>query len=266
MVTEIREYFQKVSIAIADCELCCNTYEDAEHYNGSDLLHVATIEKYIAMIEDSIIQNEKHTGIALSGLLPEISVLLEEFKPLSAQIDFAGIMGDRDAFTYLAQVNRNFETFIALLKERCTAHGIQLPELQRELEYDSEPQQIILPKELNTDEARRIYENLIEGDYLAQDTDYRCFLHVFGDGCKPDDFKPLQWIKRNKRTGEPSKKSLLDFLSLIEVSDSEIKDFRLLNALFATGGNPYARKDYPKNGFKSEYRADLKRILKDGKD
>lgn len=170
MVTEIREYFQKVSIAIADCELCCNTYEDAEHYNGSDLLHVATIEKYIAMIEDSIIQNEKHTGIALSGLLPEISVLLEEFKPLSAQIDFAGIMGDRDAFTYLAQVNRNFETFIALLKERCTAHGIQLPELQRELEYDSEPQQIILPKELNTDEARRILEKAAGVGVMSIDT------------------------------------------------------------------------------------------------
>lgn len=162
MVKEIKEYFQKVSDAIFDCTVMSSTYEEAEKYNGSDLASIRTIEGLIASIEDAIILNEKHTGIAIEGLLPDITAIREEFKPYSAQIDFAGIIGDKDTFTYLRQVNRNFETFVSLLKERCSAHNIMLPEIPQEPEYISESQQIKLPNELNNDKARGIFEKAIK--------------------------------------------------------------------------------------------------------
>lgn len=169
MITELKDYFQKVSDAIFDCTLMSSTYDDAEKYNGTDLISVRTIEKHIASLEDAIILNEKHTGIAIEWLLPDITAIQEEFKPYGAQIDFAGIMGDRDAFVYLRLVNRNFETFISLLKERCNAHNIRLPEIPQDPEYISEPQQLELPEELNSDEAKQIIEKAIKSGIISID-------------------------------------------------------------------------------------------------
>lgn len=169
MVTEIKEYFQKVGDAIFDCSALSTTYEEAEKYNGTDLINARTIEKYIALIEDAIIQNGRHTGIAIAELLPEISALMGEFKPYSPQIDFAEVAGEKDAYVYLARANKNFESFVNLLKEKCNAHNIPLPKLSEELEYIPEPQQIVLPEELSTDEAMGVFTKAIESGVICID-------------------------------------------------------------------------------------------------
>lgn len=177
MVAEIKEYFQKVYDTITDCTLFSSTYDEAKKYSGSDIVNIQIIKKHIALIEDAIIQNELHTEIALLGFLPEISTLLKEFRSYSAQIDFAGIQGEKDAFVYLQQVNHNFITFITLLKERCQAHGIELPDLTEDSDQTTWPEQ--------SSEARQrpCFQMRMIGDAEARQKTLKK-LHMLLDGRK----------------------------------------------------------------------------------
>lgn len=125
---------------------------------------------------------------------------------------------------------------------------------------------------LNIDAAKSIYKELISNSYLDEKTPENDFLYRLGVIDIPDSNNLLKWIKTNKTTKNtiPNKKSLLDFLSLIGVSDKEISDRTLINSVFEIPkGGQFKANNYTYTNNKlnviSEYHNELETIVNKSK-
>lgn len=125
---------------------------------------------------------------------------------------------------------------------------------------------------LNIDAVKSIYKELISNSYLDEKTPENDFLYRLGVIDMPDSNNLLKWIKTNKNTKNtvPNKKSLLDFLSLIGVSDKEISDKALINNVFEIPkGGQFKANNYTYTNNKlnviSEYHNELETIVNKSK-
>lgn len=85
---------------------------------------------------------------------------------------------------------------------------------------------------LNADEPGKLLKALKEKEFIHEDTKIEDLEHVLG-GSRPDDYKRIGWIKRNKNK-TISKKSVLTFLRCLEVDWGDIEP-KKLNYCFDTG-------------------------------
>jgi hypothetical protein len=125
---------------------------------------------------------------------------------------------------------------------------------------------------LNEDAARLVYQELISNSYLDEKTPENDFLYRLGVIDMPDSNNLLKWIKTNKTTKGivPNKKSLLNFLSLIGISDKEISDKALINNVFEIPkGGQFKANNYTYTNNKlnviSEYHNELETIVNKSK-
>ncbi len=75
----------------------------------------------------------------------------------------------------------------------------------------------LFTKPLNIKQRKYLYEELMKGQYIPENTDFINFCHVFGGGDRPDHFEPLIWTGLSQ-----SPKQLLREL-LIPLIHPEIK-------------------------------------------
>jgi hypothetical protein len=134
-------------------------------------------------------------------------------------------------------------------------------------------------RQFTADEANKLFSGLINGGFLHRDTIFSHFLYAFG-GTIPDcekPFKPLKWIKTNSTTKgiTPNKKSLLDFLVLLGIPETEIKNRPLINGIFEIpNGTEFRANNYTNitdasgnlKQFESEYHAQLVEIVRKSKE
>lgn len=125
---------------------------------------------------------------------------------------------------------------------------------------------------LNEDAAKAIYKELINKGYLDEKTNENDFLYRLGIIEIPDSNSSLKWVKMNRTTKNvvPNKKSLLDFLSLIGVSDREISNKKLVNDVFEIPrGGVFKANNYTYTNKKlnviSEYHSELEMIVNKNK-
>lgn len=126
-----------------------------------------------------------------------------------------------------------------------------------------------LPKELNTDEAKALRLYLIEKSYISDQTDESIFLYWFGCLNTHNNPQPIIWIKKNSKTGSPSKKSLLDLLVLVGYNENQIKQ-NINNAFIIDGGKKFKAQDYTKykdwsRDVISEYHIEIENIVNNSK-
>jgi len=112
-------------------------------------------------------------------------------------------------------------------------------------------------------EQKKLFEGLKNGGFLPQETICSHFYHVFGGTAIPDNetpFKPLQWIKTNGTTKGivPNKKSLLELLVLLGISETEIKNKPLINSIFEIPNG----KDFKANNYTDITDAKSNKIIK----
>lgn len=114
------------------------------------------------------------------------------------------------------------------------------------------------------EELMRIFHELVKDGFIKSDYDINKWLYVCG--CDVDvSFSPIIWIAKNKRTNQPSKKSLLDFLLLMGANEKEIR--LCINDCFKVdGGRTFIAQDYTNykdwnTDIKSEYHSELEKIV-----
>lgn len=131
-------------------------------------------------------------------------------------------------------------------------------------------QQIIgLPKILDANEIRVLRTYLIEKGYISNQTDESSFLYWFGCLNIHSKPNPIKWIKKNSKTGSPSKKSLLDLLILVGYNESQIKQ-NINNTFIIDGGKKFKAQDYTKyknwsRDVISEYHIEIEDIINKSK-
>lgn len=114
------------------------------------------------------------------------------------------------------------------------------------------------------EEMARIFQELVKDDFINSDCDINDWLCVCG--CDVDvPFTPLVWMAKNKRSRQPSKKSLLDFLLLMGAGEKEIRS--CINGCFKIdGGKAFRPQDLNYRNWntdiKSEYHSELEKIVK----
>jgi hypothetical protein len=123
-------------------------------------------------------------------------------------------------------------------------------------------------------EQKKLFAGLKDGGFLPKTADFNHFCHVFGQTPIPDDetpFKPIQWIKTIGTTKgiTPNKTSLLDFLTLLEIPEIEIKG--KINQFFTVPkGKKFKSNNYNYSHGKlktqSEYHDELAKIVSDSKE
>ena len=93
-----------------------------------------------------------------------------------------------------------------------------------------------LKEPLNDSELEKLYISLVEKKFVSQESRKEDLSHVLG-GPRPDDYKRIGWIKRN-RNKTISKKSVLAFLRCLEVDWGYIEP-QNMNYCFDTGKVPF---------------------------
>lgn len=93
-----------------------------------------------------------------------------------------------------------------------------------------------LKEPLNEVELNMLYNSLVKEEFVSLASRIQDLSHVLG-GSKPDDYKRIGWIKRN-RNKTISKKSVLAFLRCLEVDWGDIEPIKL-NYCFDTGKVPF---------------------------
>ena len=121
---------------------------------------------------------------------------------------------------------------------------------------------------LHPDKFTPLLTMLIETGYIAPGTDFKSFTACFNGLPLPDNFAPVQWIKRPKRgKNTPAKKALTDLLTLMGTPKEQTRDNLKLKTFFVDyTGNPLIftqsnfdnSKDFKDN---SEYFPELQNII-----
>jgi len=131
------------------------------------------------------------------------------------------------------------------------------------------PQQITTKQfeiSMEKDEAENMFNSLIESDFIEAITPLNNFLFYFGLNDKPDTNKPLKWTKTNKTTQDinPNKRSLLDFLTQLGITETEIK-LKIKNCFVFSNDSGFNRNNYKyekgKLITKSDYHSELSEII-----
>lgn len=114
-----------------------------------------------------------------------------------------------------------------------------------------------------------LYEELIQNGYINSDADKDSFIWAFG-GCPTiENVKRMEWIKPVSTTHGKniSMMSLLNFLTLLGISEEQIKNKQIHRTIFSRSGNSHAPSnanyiDAKAKKYKSEYHTELNEILK----
>ena len=93
-----------------------------------------------------------------------------------------------------------------------------------------------LKEPLNESELEKLYTSLVEEKFVSRESRIEDLSHVLGRP-RPNDYKRIGWIKRNKNK-TISKKSVLTFLRCLEVDWDDIEP-KKLNYCFDTGKVPF---------------------------
>jgi len=96
---------------------------------------------------------------------------------------------------------------------------------------------------LTDEELKRVFDALKQGGFIASDSVLSDWLYIFKGGTRKADSARIKWICKNKKTLQPSKKSLLDLLVTMGFKG---KDTRAnINDCFEVqNAAKYASKDY----------------------
>ena len=127
-------------------------------------------------------------------------------------------------------------------------------------------------------EQKKLFDGLLEGKFIHENTNYSDFCAVFGNTPLPEKekpFTPLVWTAINKKAGNgANKKSLLDLLQILEIPEPEIKNRKLINSLFTfPNANPLSPQNYTEitdtkkclKQIQSEYHTELINIVNTAK-
>ena len=101
---------------------------------------------------------------------------------------------------------------------------------------DTEIHNFKLKEPLSDSELEMLYTSLVKEKIVSQESRKEDLSHVLG-GSRPDDYKRIGWIKRN-RNKTISKKTVLAFLRCLEVDWGDIEP-KKLNYCFDTGKVPF---------------------------
>ncbi len=274
MKKEINNYCTKVTRLISEYDSDMvdmlygddfNTfYKDLKKKYGSELYDLDEVNNYLDLIDETLEKNGEDCRILMKWTLPQIDEILNKFRPISAQIDFADVGPIRDDLSYLAKVNETFETFARQFKSKCQDLGLVVPDTNDEEYCEPQEKKQNFSNKLSTEEAKALREELIAKGYISSYTDENEFLSCFG--CNKNALNNnIIWIKKNSRTKTPSKKSLLDLLVLLGYKEKEIKSI-INNTFSIDGGNKFKLQDYNpykdwSKDIKSEYHEDLNIIV-----
>ncbi len=123
-------------------------------------------------------------------------------------------------------------------------------------------------------EQKKLFDGLIEGKFIHENTNYSHFCAVFGNtpiSEKEKPFTPLVWAATNKRAkNKANKRSLLDLLKILGIPEPEIKNRPLINSLFTfPNAKPFSSQNYTEitdtkkclKKFQSEYHTELFNIV-----
>lgn len=116
------------------------------------------------------------------------------------------------------------------------------------------------------EELAFIFNGLVNGGFIAPDSILNDWLYIFKGSSEITNSDKIKWTAKNTRTKCPSKRSLIDFLVLMGVHETEIK--AKINECFSVeGAKKYSPQNY--NGLrnwgkdcKSEYHNKLKQLTK----
>ena len=95
-----------------------------------------------------------------------------------------------------------------------------------------------------TDERReKLFSKLIDGGYIAKDTDKDSFLWAFGGENPPAIFHKIRWIKlqadqHGQNKGKMNKTAIIDLLHILNVKYVELTNRSKYNAIFLIGDKP----------------------------
>lgn len=105
---------------------------------------------------------------------------------------------------------------------------------------------------------------LLKGKFFSDDVEDNVFLYMFGykGDVTAETIHKIYWIVKNKKTKQPSKISLLDFLRQLGYNIEEIR--QNINSVFDVGGNKkFGAQNYTefRKGQNSEYHDELSKII-----
>jgi len=150
-----------------------------------------------------------------------------------------------------------------------------LPPLPKE-ECDTQPQNGTDEKpkahfncSLTDERLTRIFQGLKQGGFIASDSVLSDWLCIFKGGTRKADSARIKWICKNKKTRQPSKKSLLDLLVTMGFKEKDIRA-NINDCFEVQNAARYTSKDYTnyRNWNKdvcSEYHKQLSGIVKNSK-
>jgi len=116
---------------------------------------------------------------------------------------------------------------------------------------------------LNDLQRDKLFRNLIDKKYIAEDTNEESFLWIFGGTQRPKSIIKIKWIKTNLNIKvHLNKRALLDLFTIIGISYKEQRDHDKIDELFSNDkGEPLKYKSGNYNEFdkvgRSEYHEEL---------
>lgn len=154
------------------------------------------------------------------------------------------------------------------------------PEINQKEQTTPTKNFVSFTREFSPIEQKKLFDGLIEGNFIPENTNYSHFCAVFGNtpiSEKEKPFTPLVWTATNKKAGNrANKKSLLDLLKILKIPETEIKNRTLINSLFTfQDAKPLSPQNYtpitdttPEKCLKkiqSEYHTELLNIVNNSK-
>ncbi|WP_307756619.1 hypothetical protein [uncultured Alistipes sp.] len=123
---------------------------------------------------------------------------------------------------------------------------ISFPQISMDIERFKNlvyPNEYFHVKDWSEAQLAALCDALIRAGFIAADTKTENFVWVFSGGPRADDWERVKWIKRSSPKGlkekQYNKKSLLELLRLLGVSEGELRNRKLICVLFSNpDGSP----------------------------
>lgn len=124
---KVYEYLDLIPSVVCDCDLIYTDYDDVKQVYSATLLAGITSQKLIDFVEDAIIRADVQTKkAAVKRLKQRIADALIEFEEYSVQLDFSeNEDGSKSAYSFMAEVYDNLQTFNSMLATLCDDYGIK---------------------------------------------------------------------------------------------------------------------------------------------
>lgn len=225
---------------------------DINVYVKSILYDIIHMRRFFSQIEPFLVEEDK--------------VLIEELLKLSGSEDlFEEMMKKPDVYFTSENCDNDMLTLsLSDSKNEKSEDGYSVLLAGWKKKYDKidlKSRKTFLPIEnLTEDEVKGLHKGLCEKGYIDSSTSPDRLSHVLS-GDSYDGGNPVLWIKKSTRNKSPNISSVLNFLRLIGVKETDI-DLKKLNCCFCISRDSF--KPFKSNNMtkkKSQYDTDLRDVI-----